>query len=540
VQKLSESLKMNSKPPTDVSRPRSGTDLVNLSRREALGLLGAAAVASALPACSREPGAESPPSPADTPAGPDLPEKLHYLRLFEVAGLLQTGEISPLDLTQYMLDRISRFDGRLKSYATLTAERALAAARQAEQEIGSGQYRGPLHGVPIAVKDLCYTAGTRTMGGMAAYRDFVPDHDATVVHRLEQAGAVLLGKLNLTEGAMAGYHPEFDIPVNPWGEQLWAGASSSGSGVATAAGLCFASLGSDTGGSIRFPSMANGIVGLKPTYGRVSRYGVMPLAETLDHVGPMTRSVADAAIMLQAMAGFDENDATTLRDPVPDLLAGPDGGIEGLRIGYDADYSSAGTDAGLVAAIERALEVLQNLGAKLVEVRMPPETGQIGDTWFALCAYEAHRAHAATLASQADAFGLFFRDFLTIGAAITDEQYAGASQQREGFNRPFQALLESVDAVVCPSGGVTFPVDPGIQYGNRETLEPLFAAVPMQFTIPADFAGTPTLTVPCGFSDATVPYALQFMGRRLSEGTLLRLGQAYEEATGWHERHPAI
>jgi amidase len=469
-----------------------------------------------------------------------LPDDLHYYQLTEVARLLQARELSPVELTHYMLERIGELDGRLKSYVTVTAEQALAAARAAEQEIISGQYRGPLHGVPIAVKDLCYTAGIRTMGGMKAYQDFLPDYDATVVSRLAQAGAVLLGKLNLTEGAMAGYHPDFDIPVNPWGEQLWSGASSSGSGVATAAGLCFGSLGSDTGGSIRFPSMANGIVGLKPTYGRVSRYGVLPLAETMDHVGPMTRSAADAAVMLQALTGPDANDPTSLHDPLPDLLAELDTPIKGLRIGYDAAYGTAGTDSALVTAIEQALQTLQDLGAELVDVRMPPATTQLGDSWFAICAYEAHRAHAAMLAAKDVDFGPFFSDFLAIGAAITDEQYAGAGQLRAAFNQQFQVLLESVDAMVCPSGGVTFPVERATLYGNREAIEPLFAAVQMQFTIPADFAGTPTLTVPCGFSDAGVPYALQFMGRRLSEGTLLRLGHAYQSATAWHQRHPAL
>ena len=318
------------------------------------------------------------------------------------------------------------------------------------------------------------------------------------------------------------------------------GCTSSGSGVATAAGLCFASLGSDTGGSIRFPSMANGIVGLKPTYGRVSRYGVLPLAETMDHVGPMTRSAADAAVMLQALAGRDENDPTSLHDPLPDLLAELDTPIQGLRIGYDPAFSAAGTDSGLVAAIEQALEVLQTLGAELVDVRMPAETAHIGDAWFAICAYEAHQAHAAKFAANVADFGLFFRDFLGIGASITEEQYAGASQLRAAFSQQFQAMLENVDAMVCPSGGVTFPVERATLYGDREAIEPLFAAVQMQFTIPADFAGTPTLTVPCGFSDAGVPYALQFMGRRLSEETLLRLGHFYEGATAWHERHPAF
>ena len=242
---------------------------------------------------------------------------LHFASLTEVAALLKAGELSPVELTQMMLERIDRVDDELKSYATVTSERALKAARQAELEILAGNYRGQLHGIPIAVKDLCFTKGTRTMGGMGVLKDFVPDYDATVISRLESAGAVLLGKLNLTEGAMLGYHRDFDIPVNPWNADYWAGASSSGSGVATAAGLCFASLGTDTGGSIRYPSMANGVVGLKPTYGRVSRYGVLPLSETLDHVGPMTRRSADAAIMLEAIAGHDINDATSLRDPVP-------------------------------------------------------------------------------------------------------------------------------------------------------------------------------------------------------------------------------
>jgi amidase len=511
-----------------------------MTRREALGLLGGAAVAGTLADCSREPAAESPPTVAEPQPGPALPDDLHFRSLGEVARLLKTREISPVELTQHMLERISAFDGRLKSYATVTAERALAAARRAEREMASGQYRGPLHGMPIAVKDLCYTAGTRTMGGMAAYRDFVPDFDATVINRLEGAGAVLLGKLNLTEGAMAGYHPDFDIPVNPWGESLWSGASSSGSGVATAAGLCFAALGSDTGGSIRFPSMANGIVGLKPTYGRVSRYGVLPLAESMDHVGPMARRAADTAIMLQVMAGQDENDPTSLNEPLPDLLAGLDTGIEGLRIGYDPEFSRVGTDAGLVTAIEEALQALQGLGAELVKVRMPAETAQIGDAWFPICAYEAHQAHAARFSANPDAFGPFFRDFLAIGAAVSDEQYAGAGLLRAAFNQAFAEVIESVDAMVCPSGGMTFPVEQATLYGDRETIEPLFAAVQMQFTIPADFAGTPTLTIPCGFAEDGRPFALQFMGRRLSEAVLCRLGHAYEGATSWHELHPPV
>jgi len=506
------------------------------TRREILALLGSAAGTVALAGCSRE---QMPLAPEEQ-VKPAIPGSVHYLSLTEVASLIENGELSPVELAEHMLQRIEALDGSLHSFATVTAERALSAAKRAEKDVMAGNYRGPLHGIPIAVKDLCYTQGTRTMGGMAVYRNFVPEFDATVVHRLEAAGAVMLGKLNLTEGAMAGYHPDFPIPVNPWGENLWPGASSSGSGVATASGLCFASLGTDTGGSIRFPSMANGIVGLKPTYGRVSRHGVLPLAESMDHVGPMARRTADAAIMLQAMAGFDQNDPTSLHEPIPDLLAGIDTAIDGLRIGYDPAFAGAGTDSGLLLAIEKALRVLETLGAQLVEVRMPAETAHLGDAWFALCSREAYQAHKQSFDSHPEQFGPFFGDFVTIGAAVTDEQHAGADTLRASFNRSFNELLGNVDAMVCPSGGVTFGLDPASQYGGREELEPLFAEVQMQFTIPADFAGTPTLTVPCGVSGAGVPYAMQFMGRRLSEATLCRMGHAYEQVTSWHHVHPPI
>ncbi len=465
---------------------------------------------------------------------------LHYLSLTDLADLIREGAMSPVDVTEAMLRRIQQVDGRLSSYATVTADRALAAAHAAEKEIAAGRYRGPLHGVPVAVKDLCYTRGTRTMGGLGVRRDFVPDFDATVVSRLEEAGAILLGKLNMTEGAMAGYHPDFDIPVNPWGREYWAGASSSGSGVATAAGLCFACLGSDTGGSIRFPSMANGIVGLKPTYGLVSRHGVLPLGESLDHIGPMTRRTADAAIMLQAIAGHDPADTTSLDEPATDLLEALDDGVEGLRIGYDRGLCREGTDPGLVRSIERALDVLAGLGAELVDVEMPDDTRAVGEIWFPICAAEAFAAHRETFPSRAEEYGPYFRDLLEAGATVTEEQYVAAMGQRQVFTARLNALLESVDAVVCPAGGMTFPIDPKTQYHGSEALLPLFEAVQMHFTIPADFAGTPALTVPCGFSDSGIPHALQFMGRRLSEGRLCRIGHAYEQGTDWHRRHPPV
>jgi amidase len=503
------------------------------------GALPITVLSTSLTGCSREPSGALPQPDPTVATPPPLPDEFQYLGLLEAARLIETRALSPVTLTEAMLSRIKTVDARLNSYVTVTAERAHAAALRAEREVSDGRYRGPLHGIPVAVKDLCYTKGVPTMGGMAAYRNFVPEFDATVVKRLEDAGAILLGKLNLTEGAMAGYHPEFEIPVNPWNERLWAGASSSGSGVATAAGLCFGSLGSDTGGSIRFPSMANGIVGLKPTYGRVSRHGVLPLGESLDHVGPMTRRVADAAVMLQAIAGHDENDPTSLREMVPDMLDGIDGGIEGMRLAYDPGFAAETTDTGLIAAIEEALLVMRSLGAEVLEIRMPADIDALLEAWFAICAREAYQAHKDVFAARPEDFGPYFRHFVETGSAVTEEQYAAASRYRVDFNSRFNAVLDACDAVICPAGGAPIEATKQMQYGNDETLAPLFAAVQMQLTIPADFAGTPSLTLPCGKSDAGPPYAMQVMGRRLSEPSLCRIGQAFESATEWHNLHPA-
>ena len=259
-----------------------------------------------------------------------MEEPLHYLSILDLSKLIKEKKISPVEITEHLLGRIDAIDAKLKSYATVTAEMAMDQAQIAEQQIMSGDYLGFLHGVPIALKDLCYTKGVRTMGGTAVLEDFKPAYDATIVERFRAAGAILLGKLNLTEGAMAGYNPKRQVPQNPWKEDHWPGASSSGSGVAAAAGLAYATIGSDTGGSIRHPAAVCGTVGLKPTWGRVSRYGVLDLAQSLDHVGPLTRSAIDAGIIMQTISGSDVNDPTALLDPVPDMLMNIESGIKGI------------------------------------------------------------------------------------------------------------------------------------------------------------------------------------------------------------------
>jgi amidase len=472
----------------------------------------------------------------------------HYRGLVEIGREIQDGKLSPVELTEAMLARIDALEPRLHSYYTITREHALDAARAAEREIAAGRGRGPLHGVPIALKDLCFTTGIRTTGGSGVRRDFVPSHDATVVEKLDGAGAVLLGKLATTEGAMAGYHPDFEVPRNPWGENLWPGVSSGGSGVATAAGLCYASLGTDTGGSIRYPSAMNGIVGLKPTWGRVSRYGVLDLAPSLDHVGPMTRRVADAAVVLRAIAGPDRNDPTALADAVPDYLAELDRGAAGVRIGFDQRYATEGVAPALTSAIRAALDVLEKAGARIVEVELPPLDQAALLAWKPLCAAEAAAVHEATFPSRAGDYGEWFRSWLGFGASVTGPQYAAAHRQRLEMNGALRNALGGVDVLACPAvASEPFPYQREGVFVAPDAAGGSSAGVPLEwfqrasrFTIPWDFNGYPTLTLPCGATAEGLPLSLQLVGHPLTESTLCRVGHAYESATDWHRHHPPV
>ena len=472
-----------------------------------------------------------------------VPRDLHFLSLQEVASQLQSRALSPVEVTQHLLDRIAHVDGYLKSYATVTPEQALADARTAEREIRAGKYRGPLHGVPIGIKDLCYTKGVRTMGGLAVRKDFVPGFDATVVSKLRDAGAIVLGKLNLSEGAAAGYNPALDVPLNPWNPDRWPGMSSSGSGVALAAGLCFAAIGTDTGGSIRMPSSANGVVGLKPTYGRVSRYGVLVMAESLDHVGPMARRAGDAALMFDVIAGQDPKDPTSLPDPVQPVFPQLHAGIRGLRIGIDRDYALKGIDSGQAAAIEAALRVLHDGGAQIVQVKMP-DLSHIMDIWPPICAYEMARAHAATFPARANEYGPYLREFLEGGRQVTADRLEAARRGQKALTKELDTLLDSVDAVAGPAGGdPAWPITHAIQVGPLPAYHAAWsAAAPRssEFTMPMDLAGVPAVCLPSGFSPDGLPYSIQFTGRRLAEATLLRIAHSYESATEWHKRHPVV
>lgn len=338
---------------------------------------------------------------------------------------------------------------------------------------------------------------------------------------------------------MGPYHPESKVPVNPWDPTRWSGVSSSGSGVATAAGLCFASIGTDTGGSIRYPSAVNGCVGLKPTYGRVSRYGVFPLAESLDHVGPIARTVEDTAILFEAMAGFDAKDPTSRPEPVQPVRVELRRGIAGLRLGFDRRYSTENVEPYLASAIEAVLDELTDLGAEVVEVAMP-DVSTVAAAWWDLSTAEAAAFHAETYASRASDYGPGFRAVLDYGLGVSGVAYANAAKVRAEFTGRLAQILGEVDCIVCPSmsnaARLKLP-DPYRPDSDSDWAQLVLNDV---HTKPFNFSGSPTLSVPCGFSRDGLPFSVQFVGSSLSEATICRIGHAYEQATRWHTTHPSV
>ncbi|CAL78150.1 putative amidase [Bradyrhizobium sp. ORS 278] len=461
---------------------------------------------------------------------------LHYLGLVDVGRKIQAKELSPVEVTKAMLERIEKLDGQLKSFAYVMADSAVADAAAAEKEIASGKIRGPLHGVPVAVKDLCWAKGAPAAHGMTIHRDFRPNEDATVVARLKAAGAVILGKLQQTEGAYADHHPKIDPPKNPWNADLWPGASSSGSGAATAAGLCFGSLGTDTGGSIRFPSAANGVTGLKPTWGRVSRYGAFELAATLDHIGPMARSAADCGAVLGVIAGQDPRDTTAVPLPVPDYLASLSGDLRGVTIGIDRRWTSEGTDSDTANVLTEALRVAVDLGAQIKEINFPDSQAVIDD-WFPLCGIEAAVAHENTYPARKDEYGPGLAGLLDLGHQQSGMDYQKIVLRREAFRGAVRVLFETVDLLAVPAQAFAAP-----SLAKMATLGEDASLIGglLRFTCPFDMTGSPTVTLPGGFAANGGPVGFQFVGRHFDEAGLVRAGDAFQRATDWHKRHPGI
>lgn len=390
--------------------------------------------------------------------------------------------------------------------------------------------------MPIAVKDLCWTKDAPTAAGMKIYRDNRPSEDATVVAKLKQAGAIILGKLQLTEGAYSDHHPDIEPPRNPWDATLWTGSSSSGSGVATAAGLCYGSLGSDTGGSIRFPSAANGVTGLKPTWGRVSRHGVFELAATLDHIGPMARSAVDCGAMLGAIAGADPKDQTAVLEPVPDYLANLNGSLRGTRIGVDPRWTSEGVDAVTKKIFQDALRVAVDLGAEIQDIVFPDPSAVIAD-WFPLCGVETAVAHEATYPSRKSEYGPSLAGLIELGLKQSGTDYQKIVLRRETFRGLVRALFEKVALLAVPAQTFAAPTLSKMATlgANLELITGL-----LRFSCPFDMTGSPSITLPGGFTETGGPVAFQFIGRHFDEARLIAAGDAYQRVTEWHRRHPSL
>jgi amidase len=450
----------------------------------------------------------------------------------ELARAIEARELSPTTLATLMLDRISKLDPELRAFNEVTSEQALARAAEAEQEIAAGNYRGPLHGIPVGLKDLLQTRDVRTTVSSRMLGDWVPTENATVVERLEAAGAISLGKLNMTEFALSGYHPELPVPANPWNTDHWPGVSSSGSGVAAAARLCCATIGTDTGGSIRLPSAANGVVGIKPTYGRVSRHNAFPLSESLDHIGPMAGCVEDAALVLNAIAGYDDADPTSLDVEVPDFTAGIGRDIRGLRIGVDSRYN-AQVDPEVASALEQVAEVLAGLGAEIVDVDVTGiEEG--AERWYVLTAAEAAIHHAAFYPERAEDYGPVFRGLLQHGHCLDGLEVSRAYTARGRVRQVLRRTLRNADVLLCPSAPGPAPALADFPPQMELPAEAVGGVVLYQ--APFNFSGSPTISVPMGFSRSGLPLSLQLVGRHCEETLLVQIAHAYEAATDWHTR----
>ena len=482
--------------------------------------------------------------------------KVHDLTIRELHDRLRRGDLTSTELTQALFDRIEDTDGKIGAYLTVCRDRGMAEARAADARLANGDASSKLLGIPFALKDVLLTDGVPTTCASRMLQGFTPPFDATAVRRLKEAGAVLLGKTNMDEFAMGSSteNSGFSVTRNPWNPDRVPGGSSGGSAAAVAAGQCVAALGTDTGGSIRQPAAFCGVVGLKPTYGRVSRFGVVAYASSLDQVGPITRDVSDCALALRAIAGHDPADSTSVDAPVPDYAAELSRGASGLRVGVPREYFVAGMQPEVEQAVRQGVREIEKAGAQAVEVSLP-RTGYAVAAYYVIATAEASsnlarydgmrygpRAQAEDLTStytksRSQGFGPEVKRRIMLGAYVLsagyyDAYYLKAQKARTLVRQDFEAVLRQCDAIVAPT-------TPTTAFRIREmTEDPLRMYLSDIFTIPANLAGLPALSLPCGFDRAGLPIGMQVIGRPFDESTVLRLGHAYEQATDWHRRRP--
>jgi amidase len=458
-----------------------------------------------------------------------------FATIRDAARALEDGRTTSEALTQAVLSRADALDGELHSFAHRMPETALAAARRADEELRRGYRRGPLHGVPLAVKDLVATADAPTRSGGVALAAPLAEGDATVAARLRRAGAVIVGKTQMTEGATIAHHPEVAPPRNPWDRDRCSGFSSSGSGVAVAAGLAFAALGSDTGGSIRIPSSVNGVSGIKPTWGRVSRHGVFPLIERLDTIGPLARSAADLALVLGTIAGRDPADPTCSHAPVPAYLEGIADGIDGLTVGVDWRLIEASCDAATVAMLRTAADDFAGLGARLRTVEMPSVDMALLQPVLDAAVLHAHRE---TWPAKADAYGPGLAGLLQHATRHAPVDMIASLHAGDALRARFLALLDEVDVVLAPV--LTMATPRAGWFEAQLAQDPAAVMSALRFTSCVNIAGLPSIALPGGFDGDGAPLGFQLIGRAFGEAVLFRAGFAHETATDWHTRHPGL
>jgi aspartyl-tRNA(Asn)/glutamyl-tRNA(Gln) amidotransferase subunit A len=467
-------------------------------------------------------------------------DDLAYASIGTLAPAIRQGEISPVELTEVALERIARFNPTVNAFITVDADQARAAAKVAESEIAGGNYRGPLHGIPISLKDLYLTAGLRTTGGSRILADYVPTEDATVTRLLRQAGAILLGKNNMHEFAYGTttINPHYGAVRNPWNLERITAGSSGGSGAAVAAGLSYVSMGSETGFSIRRPAAFCGVVGFKPTYGRVSRFGMLPAAWSLDHAGPLTRTIGDAALVLNAIAGADPKDPASSSRAVPDYTAALGRDIRGLRIGLPRHHYAGQIDPAVEGAFDVAVRTLESLGAIPVEVKLPRvayATVASSTTMFT----EVTAGHARWIAERPEDYSPEVRGRVQLGFAVTAVDYARAQRIRRWIAEEVAAAFETVDLLASPT---TAQVATPIAEGSAALKDPGFAVADGLFNLLRLYAliGIPAASIPCGFSPDGLPIGMSLAAKAYDDSTVFRVGDAYERATDWTRRRPSI
>jgi aspartyl-tRNA(Asn)/glutamyl-tRNA(Gln) amidotransferase subunit A len=453
-----------------------------------------------------------------------------FRTISELSQRLRGREVSPVEVTEECLGRIERLNPSLNAFITVTGESALAEARRAEAEIRRGQWRGPLHGVPLALKDLIDTAGVRTTAASALYKDRVPDRDAEVVQRLRQAGAVIVGKNNLHEFAYGGSSlvSYFGDVHNPWDPGWIAGGSSGGSAAALVAGLAYAAIGTDTAGSIREPAALCGCVGLKPSYGRVSSRGVIPLSASLDHVGPLAMTVEDAAIVLQTIAGYDADDITTVDMPVADYVSALREGAKSLRVGVPRAYFFEDLDAEVAPAMEHALRGISTFVAEVREVQLEVPTDRT------LQAAESYAYHAANVAKSPELYEPETVRRIRSGESVSAAEYIERRRELDQSRRSIGQVFAEVDLLVTPTMPMPAPAIADLK-ANPEALRPAELKL-LRNTRPFNVWGLPAISLPCGFTQSGLPIGLQIAGPHWREDLVLRLAHAYEQATAWHKR----